>query len=109
MSILREEIDRWLSDEGMVAQYREGVHLLERSGIFDILRRLGTPDLIDKGKSLEAMAGQAHQSIGFQSCLDTLLYFERLYIKQNAPVLDPPDFGGLNSAIRKGLIREGEL
>lgn len=110
MSIIKQKITNWFKDEGSRGEYREGLRFLERSGIFEILRRIGTPTVINYGQSADIMAGQAHFSAGYQLALDQLQYFEQVFEDQQmSKPMDPPDFCGMEEAIRLGHIRPGDI
>lgn len=110
MTLLTERLKAWFEDEGSVANYREAIHLLQLSGVFDILRRVGIPVVFDNGENRDVMAGQAHFSAGYQTAIDQLQYFEQMFaVSQQGATMAPPDFGAESEALRRGHLRPEDL
>jgi hypothetical protein len=112
MNIIREELDEWFKSEERIADYLKGVELLERSGALKLLMRLGIPNLIAHGSDLNIMASQASWSNGYQTCLEQLKYFIRMFQPKDEGVqraMGEPDFGGIQRALRQGDIRKEDL
>lgn len=110
MTIFTDRVSRFFEDEGSIADLREAIRLLHRSGVYDILRWYGIPIVIDQGKEPAVMAGQAHYAAGYQDALDHIQYFEELFGKRvRIESLDPPDFGGTKEALRAGHLRPSDL
>lgn len=112
MNIIREELDEWFKSEERIADYVKAVELLERSGVLKMLMRLGIPNLIAHGSDLNVMASQASWSNGYQTCLEQLKYFVRMFQpKEESAVrgMGEPDFGGIQRALKQGDIRKEDL
>lgn len=109
MNILDEQLSDLLKNTEKVAQYREAMRLLRETGLFDILRRIGMPSIVDDGENLATMAGQAHYSNGYQTCLDHILYLERLFsVTRKVDQIPVPMFNGLQQAVREGKLTSEE-
>lgn len=103
------EINKWFKQSSNVTDYREGLRLLERSGLFHLLRRAGIPTVVRDGSDAQAMAHQASWSNGYQTCLEHLQYLEIYFGPQEAVKFPSPDFMGIADAIAKGDLKEGDL
>lgn len=110
MNILNKDIEAWIRNEASVTEYREGAYRLKSSGLLEILRRIGTPTVIDYGANESVMAGQAHWANGYQTCLEHVLHFEELFsARQSIQSLGAPDFGGIEEALRTGTLRKEDI
>lgn len=109
--MILKDIALWLKEEGRVADYREGLHRLQLSGIFDLLRRLGAPQIQNFGESLNASAAEAHRAAGYNQALNDLVYFEEYYRGNQEKIdkLGPPDFGGEEIALKRGDLKESDI
>jgi hypothetical protein len=114
MTISKEELKRWFTEEGRVGELRTGLEFIRRSGVLDLLRRAGLPVIINQGSDLNVMAGQAHFSAGYQMALDYLVNFEKWFdTDEISGLLGSPDFGSKEEALRAGNLKpedfKGEL
>ena len=110
MSITREIIDEFLSNDNKVSDFRTGIMLLKRSGFLDLVRRLGHPNVINNGSDIYAMAHEGSWSNGFQTGINQIEFFEKLYVLNQTenPVINPT-FGGETIAKREGYLSQKEL
>ena len=108
--MIKKEIANWLNNQEAVALYRQGMSLIEKSGILSVLFRLGIPNLIHLGADANIMASQASWSNGYQTALEQLRYFEELFKgdAKHAVTAIEPDFGGLAEAVRRGDMTSEE-
>lgn len=111
MSILQTEIKKFFTNEQKVADYRQAVHLLTRSGFLDLVRKFGFPSIIEQGKDLNAMAHEGSWSNGFQTAIHHVEHMEMLYA--NKPEQEKarlsPTFGGAAIAKKEGYLTSDEL
>lgn len=109
MTIIDDQISKWLGNEANVANYRKGIELLEDSGLLNLLQRMGIPNFVHGGSDVNAMAAQAAYSSGFQTALENLKFFEKKYREIVAVKNEVPDFGGALAAFERGDLRKEEL
>jgi len=108
---LSEDVKRWFRNEGNLAKYREGVEALEDSGVFLVLQRLGVPALINYGADEHIMASQGNWSAGYNTCLDHLKHFIRMFEPKvdAGNALAEPDFCGTANAVARGDLTKEEV
>lgn len=107
--MIEQQIAEWLKNTAKVAEYRQGLALLESSGVLMLLQRMGIPNFIGMGSDVQVMAAQAAHSSGQQTMLENIRYFEEKYTERVMLKTDVPDFGGLAAAIKRGDLRKEDL
>lgn len=107
--MIQKELDRLIGNQNAIAALRTGVSALFSAGILDAIRMLGRPRRIKEGENQTVMASEAAWSSGWNDCLDTLLYFEEMYLAPDKTVPDVRmDFGALDRAVAEGNITKEE-
>lgn len=112
LNILDKQINNWLKNEVRVNKYISGLQLLEESGIFNILQRIGIPSFINNGYHVQEMASQAAFSSGFQTCLEQLRHFREVYTEAKEvaqTAVGKPNFNGDNLALIRGDLRKEDI
>lgn len=101
--------DKLLSNPSFLSAYSVGMDQLFASGIFEILREIGTVHpLLATHKHKSAIA-EAYRSIGYNQALDDLINFKEKFVSQtNSPEPVPADFGGLRLALQNNNLTEQE-
>lgn len=107
--MLQAELQRLKNSSTFISDYAEFKNALVRSGVLNVMRLLGQPNLIFDGKDANALAAQAARSVGWNGAINTLLNFETLLeaLDTNKGSLDM-DFGGLERAVKSGDLLPGE-
>jgi len=107
--MIKKELLKLAERPDFLDLYSEGMSALYRSGIFDIMRLLGQPELVHEGKDVNSMAAQAAKAVGWNAAINTLLNFEDILIQLKTPSKSPSvQFDGLALAVAKGDLLEGE-
>ena|SRR5688572_4730834 len=107
----KQLVEKFLSKESNVADYREAVRLLRKCGLLDILRRGGFPSVINNGSDLNAMAHEGSWSNGYQTGINQLEHLEEFYANKNDTdkARRLPTFGGSAIATREGYLTKDEV
>lgn len=108
---LELEFQNWLKNTELVGLYREGIENLRRSGIFNLLRRMGVPNRVALGSDVNVMASEASFISGFHTSLEYLQYFEERFRHTEEITKDTlnPTFNGDADAIRAGYLTKKDL
>lgn len=107
--MIKKQLLKLAEKKDFLDLYSEGMSALYRSGIFDVMRLLGQPELVHEGKDANSMAAQAAKAVGWNAAINTLLNFEDILIEIATPSKSPSvQFDGLSLAISKGDLLEGE-
>lgn len=86
-------VDDFLKNQSAVALYREGIELLERSGLFNVLSRMGLPQIIEGGRDVNVQATQAAYSNGWHKALLHVRELEEMYRVSGDTSTVTPDYG----------------
>lgn len=114
MSLTQREIDKLFNNEYALGQIATGLAVLEESGVFPVLVRLGVPGLApsDASNTSELMAARGSFAAGYQEALDNL----RNFIEQFQPrkpidsaSVGSPDFNGTALALKRGDLTEEDI
>lgn len=104
-------VSEFLKKESNVADLRQIVFLLKRSGLLEVIRKMGYPRVVSNGSDLNAMAHEGSWSNGFQTALNQIEYFEKYYT--NKPDLSAatvkPSFGGKEVALKNQYLSDEDL
>ena len=107
------QLKEWFDNEQNIGRYKEGIALLEASGIFPLLQRNGIPALHYLGSDKNVMASQASWSNGYQSALENLRDFITQFEPQDTnkmqEAVGSPDFGGDALALQRGDLTKDEV
>jgi hypothetical protein len=104
-------VENYLSKDVNVSDYRQALQLLRRTGLLDILRRGGFPNITENGANLAAMAHEGSWSNGYQTAVNQLEYLEEFYANKTDPnaARVTPTFGAAKIAKSEGYLTEDEL
>ncbi len=107
--MLKETIEDFFNNEDKVRKYRQGLGLMKEAGFFDLLRKLGYPNIIDSGNNPNAMAVEAAISHGYQRAVTYTEFFFEMYglKKQDAPLV--PTFGAEKYLLKEKLMTKDEI
>lgn len=95
----------------LVAAYSQAMSLLNESGVLDILRDNGRvgPVSPETPHYVEYQNALANWSLGYNTCMDQLLYFREIFLEKDSyKDKMQMDFGSLDSAVEKGDLTQGE-
>ncbi len=108
--MIAKEVALLKANPQFVSLYLEGMSALFRSRVFDVMRQIGRPIIIDKGKDVQVMANQAAWSAGFNEALDIMMNFKEMFIDEPDDTVKDlrMDFGGLDYAVKRGDITQKE-
>jgi hypothetical protein len=108
---IQEKMIKELAANGQaLSMYAQGIELLQRSGVLEILKLAYRPKIILHGNSQqESMALSGAYSAGALDSLEVLVNFKELYMEQERGVSVPRmDFNGIEYAIQKGTLTKEE-
>ena len=100
-------IEQLRKNEAFSELYSTGMSFIYRSGLLTALKEFGRP-VVGRNDSVTAQAYEAARAYGYQQCLDDLLYFRERYIDNQPEIKVKADYGGLDLAVERGDITEGE-
>lgn len=103
------EVDRIAGNPNAIEAYRAGINSLFQAGVIDALRALGRPLRRKEGADHIQMASEASWSVGWNDCLDTLLYFAERHLntEEEKPNVRM-DFGSIDKAVLSGDLTKEE-
>lgn len=101
------------NDINFLATYNEGIRLLEISRVDKALREVGKLRLVSPAipNYAEVQMARANYCTGYSDALDDLFMFKQRFLETNdkiEPSKTLMDFGGLDRAVKLGLITEEE-
>lgn len=92
-----------------LAHYSEGMSLLVRSGIFNILGEHARPRAVTSDANFpEKHIEELSRSRGYYQALDDLLKFKEMYLQDAEPYKPLADYGGIQSLLDAGRITKEE-
>lgn len=109
--ILKKDIAEFLKNETKIIHYNNGLRELQKSGVIDLMRRIGTPRVLF-GETSSAMAHEGAWAAGYQAALENLVNFLDMFTPEQmekAEKLGAPDFDGTEAALRRGDLRPEDL
>lgn len=104
-----KEIERIRGSVNAIEAYRTGMNALFQAGVIDALRVLGRPKRVNNGSDIHEMASEGSWSAGWNDCLDTLLYFQEVYLDATTEIPNVKmEFGALDRAVKDGDLTKEE-
>lgn len=104
---MSKELELLKQDSRAVSALRTAIDEMNRYGIFNFLRSVGRPRVVNEGKDVNANAHQGSWSVGYNDALEDILHLEERYLAR-AEVKNLPAMFGAASKLR-GEFTEEEL
>lgn len=108
--VMERELKAFKDNPDAWTSYTQGIALLRKSGIFEILRTLARPFAIEKGANPNQSAYMAAFVEGYNTAIDDVKYFEEMYLNDLSTVKGiEANFGAVKIALDKGFITKEDI
>lgn len=89
-----------------MADYEQGMALLYKSGIFEVLRERGKVGLVGAASSnyTELHVAELNRSFGYNQAIDDLVTFRETFLQAASTAKPLADYGAIKFMVDRGII-----